>query len=302
MWKGLGGDCFLLFYDAKQKNVFALNGSGRSPAKLTLKDLLSCGFSKEIPATHIHTVTVPGAAAGWCDTVEHFGSGHLLMKDILAPAIKLANSGFPVSEITSLSWRNSADKLMRYEYGCELLLEDNELNKGCATSSKHATKKYRGPRAGEIFKNPGLANVMKEIAKFGKSGFYGKDSWVAQSIINTANSNGSKLSMNDLTSHSSIIEPSINVEYKDKCIHEVGPNSQGLCALIALNILETMNIKQYKHNTAIYLHVLIETMRIAFADARYYVGDPQHTKNYKVLLDRLLSKDYASNRRKLINC
>jgi len=103
---GIGGDMFCLYYDAKTKQVSALNGSGRSGAKYTLDTMRSSldipdGTVGQIPMSSVHAVTVPGAAAGWVDTVERFGSGKLSLEQILAPAIELGEKGFPVSELTA---------------------------------------------------------------------------------------------------------------------------------------------------------------------------------------------------------
>ena len=133
---GIGGDCFALFYQARTKKVFALNGSGRSPAALTLDKIKTDGFAEGIPPFHPHTITVPGAAAGWSDVAENFGK--LALQQVLSPAIQVAENGFPVAPITSHFWeRGVTRQLSQTAHGTELTIDG------------------RAPNAGEIFKNPG---------------------------------------------------------------------------------------------------------------------------------------------------
>lgn len=151
---GIGGDMFALYFDALTKQVTALNGSGRAPAALTLDRLKKEGInSDELPPFHAHTVTVPGACAGWCDLIEKHGS--LSMAEILAPAIRLADEGFPVAPLTAYFWSRGADKQLKSSLnGIELTING------------------RGPRAGEIFRNPGLAKTLSVIARENKQGFF----------------------------------------------------------------------------------------------------------------------------------
>ena len=147
---GLGGDCFALYYEGATGRVSALNGSGRAPAALTLERLQQEGLGEALPPFHPHTITVPGACAGWCDLLERFG--RLPRSKILAPAIKLAAEGFPVAPITAYFWQRSADgQLSRALNGRELTLDG------------------RGPNSGEIFRNPGLARTLQAIAGDGKN-------------------------------------------------------------------------------------------------------------------------------------
>src|SRR5512137_1008872 len=118
---GLGGDAFALFYEAASRRVYALNGSGRAPERLTLERLRREGFGEELPPFHPYTITVPGACAGWCDLVERYGC--LSMSQILAPAIRLAEEGFPVSPTTAYFWRHSAERLNNVPGGRELTID-----------------------------------------------------------------------------------------------------------------------------------------------------------------------------------
>ncbi len=143
---GIGGDMFALYYSADTKQVTALNGSGRAPAALTLERLKKEGFSTELPPFHAHTVTVPGACAGWFDLIERHGSRS--MSEILAPAIRLASEGFPVGPLTSHSWQRGAQ---------------NQLKS--APNGHELTIDGRGPSAGEIFRNSNLARTFELVAR-----------------------------------------------------------------------------------------------------------------------------------------
>jgi gamma-glutamyltranspeptidase len=274
---GIGGDMFALFYSADTKRVTALNGSGRAPAALTLDRLKKEGFSTELPPFHAHTVTVPGACAGWFDLIERHGSRS--MSEILAPAIRLANEGFPVSPITSHSWQRGAQ---------------NQLKS--APNGHELTIGGLGPNAGEIFRNPNLARTFELVARGGVSAFYQGE--IAEAIVGVIKEAGGCLSLEDLASHTSTWEEPISVTYRGVRVYECPPNGQGITALIALNILEGFDLSALTPLSTEHLHLMIETLRLAFADARWYVADPKFSN---VPIQELLSKEYASQRRKLID-
>jgi gamma-glutamyltranspeptidase len=274
---GIGGDMFALFYSADTKRVTALNGSGRAPAALTLDRLKKEGFSTELPPFHAHTVTVPGACAGWFDLIERHGSRS--MTEILAPAIRLANEGFPVSPITSHSWQRGAQ---------------NQLKS--APNGHELTIGGLGPNAGEIFRNPNLARTFELVARGGVSAFYQGE--IAEAIVGVIKEAGGCLSLEDLASHTSTWEEPISVTYRGVRVYECPPNGQGITALIALNILEGFDLSALTPLSTEHLHLMIETLRLAFADARWYVADPKFSN---VPIQELLSKEYASQRRKLID-
>ena len=274
---GIGGDMFALYYSADTKQVTALNGSGRAPAALTLERLKKEGFSTELPPFHAHTVTVPGACAGWFDLIERHGSRS--MSEILAPAIRLASEGFPVGPLTSHSWQRGAQ---------------NQLKS--APNGRELTIEGRGPSAGEIFRNPNLARTFELVADGGRSAFYqGK---IAEAIVGVIKEAGGCLSLEDLASHTSTWEEPISVTYRGLHVHECPPNGQGITALIALNILEGFDLNAFPPLSTERLHLMIEALRLAFADARWYVADPKFST---VPIQELLSKEYASQRRKLID-
>ncbi len=279
---GLGGDCFALYYEASTRQISALNGSGRAPAALSLERLASEGLVQpgpgaELPPFHPYTITVPGACAGWCDLLERYG--RLPLSTSLAPAIRLAEAGFPVAPITSHFWKQAAaGRLAQAPGGNELTIDG------------------RGPRPGEIFRNPGLGRTLQIIAENGKRGFYtGK---LADAIASAVRSAGGCLGEADLAGHSSTWEQPINVTYRGINIWECPPNGQGLAALLGLNILEGFDLASYPPLSTGRLHLEIEAMRLAFADTRGYVADPVFEP---APLEHLLSKDYAAQRRKLID-
>ena len=274
---GIGGDMFALFYSADTKRITALNGSGRAPAKLTLDTLKKDGFTTELPPFHAHTVTVPGACAGWFDLIEKHGS--LAMSEILAPATRLASEGFPVAPITAYSWQRGAQKQL-----------------ATAPNGRELTIDGRGPNSGEIFRNPGLARTFELIARGGPSAFY--QGPIAEAIVSVIKEAGGVLSAEDLASHVSTGEEPISVTYRGYRVFECPPNGQGITALIALNILEGFDLAALESLSVESLHLMIEAMRLAFADSRWYVADPKFSN---VPVKELLSKAYADERRKLIN-
>ena len=274
---GIGGDMFALYYAGDTKRVTALNGSGRAPASLTLDRLKKEGFSTELLPFHAHTVTVPGACAGWFDLIEKYGS--LAMSDILAPAIRLAGDGFPVAPITAKSWQRGAERQLK-----------SSLN------GRELTINGRGPDGGEIFRNPGLARTFEAIASGGASAFY--QGAIAESIVSVIQEAGGCMSADDLASHVSTWEEPISVDYRGYRVYECPPNGQGITALIALNILEGFDLASLEALSVERLHIMIEAMRLAFADSRWYVADPMFSN---IPIKELLSKEYANKRRKLID-
>ena len=216
---GMGGDCFALYYDASKSRVLGMNGSGRAPAGLTPERLAADGFTK-MPLNGVHTVTVPGAVAGWVDTIEHFGT--LTMKDVLAPAIELAEGGFPVSPLTARAWANGVPLLKSGPYGDEILING------------------RAPGAGELMRNLTLARSMREVVEHGKAGFY--EGRVAEAIVELLHLKGGTMTLEDLKGHTSTFDEPITVNYRGVDVWEIPPNGQGITTLIALNVLEGFNL------------------------------------------------------------
>lgn len=274
---GLGGDCFALIYEKQSHSVFALNASGRAPAALTLERLQREGLGNNLPPLHPYTITVPGACAGWCDLNQRFG--RLPLATIFEPAIRLAEEGFPVAPLTAYYWQRGVERCLRH-----------------ALNGKELTLDGRAPRPGEIFRNPALARTLKAIAEDGKKAFYQGE--IARAIVEVVQQAGGCLSEADLASHFSTWEQPISIEYRGMRIWECPPNGQGLATLLALNLLAGFEIASLPALSAERLHLQIEAMRLAFADAFHYVTDPAFTEI--PLLD-LLSPAYADQRRKKID-
>jgi len=273
---GIGGDMFALFFDANTKQVGALNGSGRAPAALSLERLKREG-STELPPYHPYTITVPGACAGWFDLIEKHGTKS--MSEILAPAIRLAEEGFPVAPLTSYFWQRGAERQLK-----------SALNGIELTMDGHA------PQAGEIFKNPGLAHTFKRIAEGGKQAFYQGE--IGEALANVIQQAGGCLTTEDLAEHVSTWEKPISVTYHGYRVYECPPNGQGITALMALNLLGGFDLSSLDLISADRLHLEIEALRLAFVDARWYVSDPKFSN---IPVEQLLSKEYANERRKLID-
>ena len=279
---GIGGDMFALYFDGSTRQVSAINGSGRAPAALTLELLRKHGLS-ELPAYHPLTVTVPGACAGWCDLVERHGS--LDLPAILAPAIRLAEAGFPVEPITSHFWQKAADRQLK-----------------SALNGRELTIRGRGPGPGEIFRNPNLAKTFRLLAKGGKDAFYRGE--IGEAMISTLHQAGGCMELDDLAVHASTWEKPISTTYRGLRLWECPPNGQGITALIALNLLERFELPTELLG-ADRLHLEIEALRLAFADARWYVADPSYRSGGAPASSQsyewLLSKAYAASRSSLID-
>ena len=274
---GLGGDAFGLYYEAKTRQVFSLNGSGRAPRTLTLERLQKEGLGSSLPADHPYTITVPGAAAAWCDLVERFG--RLPLAKVLEPAVNLAERGFPVAPITAYYWQRAAQGILsRAVNGRELTLDG------------------RGPRAGELFRNPGLAKSLSTLAEGGKKAFY--EGAIAEAVAAVIQTAGGCLSLEDLAQHTSTWTEPISTTYRGLRIFECPPNGQGLATLLALNLLEGFDLASLPPLSTARLHLEIEAMRLAFADTRAFVADPAFAP---APLAGLLDKAYAAGRRSLID-
>ncbi|MFP6606319.1 MAG: gamma-glutamyltransferase family protein [Myxococcota bacterium] len=274
---GIGGDCFGLFFDATTRHVTALNGSGRAPARLDLVRLREVGYGDRLPPFDAHTVTVPGACAGWSDMLERHG--RLSLSDVLTPAIELAEDGYPVAPMTAGLWRSAVERqLSRCPGGAELLLDG------------------RAPNAGEIFRNPTLGRTFRRIAEGGTEAFYRGE--IAAAIAAVVQEHGGVIEESDLAEHRSTWVDPISTEYRGHRIWECPPNGQGLAALLALNLVRGFDLGAQDPLGADRFHLLIEAMRLAFADAREFIADPEASK---IPVDELLSDAYADVRRKQID-
>lgn len=270
---GLGGDCFCLYYEAETKTVHGYNGSGRAPTGMTLSRIRAAGIKGDrFPNFHPFTVTVPGAPAGWADVTARFG--RLPISRVLAPAVELAQEGFPIAPMTAAKWASGAEKqLSLYRHGGELTIEG------------------RAPRTGERFQNPYLADALRIFVESGCEPFY--QGSIAERIVEAVQEEGGLLSMDDLAAHhGEWVEP-ISLDYRGFRVWECPPNGQGLTALIALNILRRFDSDDLATGNPGRWHLLAEALRAAFADAVRYIADPAFGT---VPVDRLLSEAYGSMR------
>ncbi len=273
---GIGGDLFAIVYDAASKKLYGYNGSGRSPRSLTLEWFRNNGYTA-IPPHGPLPVSVPGAVDGWSALHERFGK--LPMADLLAPAIGYARNGHPVAPLIAWYWQRSVPVLGKWPGFIEQFTIDG-----------------RAPRAGEIWRNPNLAATLEKIAAGGREAFYQGE--IAATIGRYMARHGGFLSAEDLAAHhGEWVEP-VSINYRGYDIWELPPNSQGIAALQMLNILEAYDLKAMGFGSADHLHYLIEAKKLAFEDRARFYADPDF---YPPPLDRLLSKDYAAERRRLID-
>ncbi|HWP47792.1 MAG TPA: gamma-glutamyltransferase [Candidatus Limnocylindrales bacterium] len=276
MSNGIGGDLFAMVYEAKSGSLYGLNASGWAPAGLSIDRLKSKGIST-MPQRGIHSVTVPGAVDGWDKLLDRFG--RMKFKEVLAPAIRYAEEGFPVTEWVSGAWLAS-----------EPVLQED------ANASRLYLPEGRAPRVGEIFRNPDLARSYSQIAGQGRDAFYKGE--IAQRIVTFSERQGGTLTAQDLAGFSSEWVEPISTSYRGWMIYELPPNGQGIAALEMLNLMENFPIPEFGHNSTQALHVLIESKKLAYADLIRYVADPKFSK---VPVAEILSKDYARQRARQID-
>jgi len=272
---GIGGDLFAIVWIEKEKKLYGLNASGRSPENLTLEYFKENNF-KSIPAYGPLPVSVPGCVDGWLELHNKFGK--ISMANILSPTIKYAEDGFPVSELVSYYMKVASNNFQEYPN----FKETYYLNDST-------------PKKGQIFKNPDLANTLRVIAKDGRKGFY--EGKIANTIANFIQDQGGFLSYNDLKNHKSEWIDPVSTNYRGYDIWELPPNGQGIAALQILNLLEAYDIRSMGFGSAEYIHHFVEAKKIAFADRAKYYADMDFNK---VPVKYLISKEYADIRRKEI--
>ena len=273
---GIGGDLFAIIWIEKEKKLYGLNASGRSPENLTLEYFKENNF-KSIPAYGPLPVSVPGCVDGWFELHNKFGK--IKMRDILNPTIKYAEDGFPVTELVSYYMDVASDNFKDYPNFKETYFIDDST-----------------PKKGQVFKNPDLANTLRTIVKSGKKGFY--EGEIAHRIANFVQDQGGFLSYDDLKNHKSEwIEP-VSTNYRGFDVWELPPNGQGIAALQILNLLEGYDIRSMGFGSADYIHHFVEAKKIAFADRAKYYADMDFNE---IPVEYLISKEYADIRRKDIN-
>jgi len=312
---GLGGDLFAIVYSAKENKLYGINGSGRSPLglsyeqmKVELEKLRGAKETTEspspqssplgkggrqsrlvgeaelstlkIPPLGMLPISVPGTVDAWSELHKKFGK--LKLSDDLAPAAKYADEGFPVSELIGFYWH----------FGPELYKD----LPGAFLETYTLDGKGRTPAKGDIFKNPALAKTLRLIGEKGRDAFYKGE--IADKIDKFMQENGGFLRKADFEKHSSTWVDPVSTNYRGYDVFELPPNGQGIATLQILNILEGFDLKSMGRNSAETLHVMIEAKKIAWADRAKFYADPEFAK---IPLAGLLSKEYAAERRKLID-
>ena len=266
----LGGDMFAMVYLAAEDTLVGLNGSGRAPYGMTLEALKRRLAEQGLDRiAGINSVTVPGAVDGWYTLLEKYGT--MSMAEALEPAIYYAEHGFHVSRRIGQDWKRSEGKLAREPSSAATWLVDG-----------HA------PAVGDLFVNPDLANTLKKIASGGRDTFYRGS--LAKALVEYSDSKNGFFTMEDLADHTSTWVEPISTEYKNYTLYELPPNGQGIAALEMLNVLENVDLASFGHNSAEYLHYLIEAKKLAYADLVQWVGDPQA---HDLPVAELISKRYG---------
>lgn len=278
---GIGGDLYALVWDAKEQKLYGLNASGRAPYAATL-DYFKQKNLKDIPTSGPLSWSVPGCVDGWDVLLKKWGK--LSLKEILQPTIEYAEEGFPVSPVIAGYWLSG-----------ERLLSRNNAS----TLSGLKMTFYpdgRGPRTGDIFKNSRLANSYRILADKGRDGFY--KGHIANEIVKYSKSVGGLLEQKDFdTTASTWVEP-VTTIYRGYTVAAIPPPGQGIAALQMLNTLEAYDLKKMGAGSADYWHLFLEAKKLAYADRARYYTDPEFAK---VPVQELISKDYASSRRQLID-
>lgn len=272
---GIGGDLFVLYAEAKSGRVYALNASGWSPKDLSPAFLMIMGIT-EMPEDGIHSVTVPGAVAGWDALRERFGS--LPLADLLEPAIRTADDGFPLMEVTARMWGGSR-MIHEVPEAADTWLIDG-----------------RAPVAGEIFRNPKLARTLRLIAENGRAGFY--EGPVAESILAVSKELGGTMQAADLSEYRAEWVEAVSVEYRGWRVYETPPQSQGIAALMMLNLMSQFPLPDWGLHSPRALHAMIEAKKLAYADMLSVVGDPRFSQ---VPVAEMLDPNRAKNRARLIS-
>jgi gamma-glutamyltranspeptidase/glutathione hydrolase len=280
---GIGGDLFAIVYRAKENELYGINGSGRSPLGLSyerMKAELDKLNRKTIPPQSMLPISVPGTVDAWSELHKKFGK--LKLSDDLAPAIKYAEEGFPVTDLIAYYWA-FGPRLYKGLPGA--FLETYTLD-----------GKGRTPAKGDIFKNPALAKTLQLIGEKGRDTFYKGE--IADKIDIFMQQNGGFLRKADFEKHTSTWVDPVSVNYRGYDIFELPPNGQGIATLQILNILEGFDLKAMGRDSADTLHTMIEAKKIVWADRAKYYADPAFAK---IPLTKLLSREYAAERRKLID-
>ncbi len=276
MKTGLGGDLFVLYWEAGAGKLVGMNASGPAPKGLSPEFLAKQG-AKTMPQSGIHSFTVPGAVEGWAQIHKRYGK--LAWKELFQSAIAYAEKGFPVTEAIRESWVASADRIRPNPESARVFLPRGHV-----------------PNEGDLFRNPDIGHALRLIADQGPGAFYKGE--IAAAILKTSQKLGGTMTAEDLAGFSSEWVTPISVDYRGWKIAELPPNTQGFAALEMLNIMEITPASPLGAFSPLEMHKRIEAMKLAYADVRRYNADP---RNYAAPVQQLLSKDYARKRAALID-
>ena len=273
---GIGGDLFAIIWSADKNKLYGLNSSGPAPQNISIEKLKRNGIEK-IPPYGPLPVTVPGAVAGWVAIHKKFG---LLEFNVLfSDAINYAEYGFPVSELVSYYLERSSEIFASYPNFKDVWMPNGKT-----------------PKKGEIFINKNLAQNYKDIANtYGESFYNGK---IAETIVNAVNSKGGFFNISDLNSFEPEWINPVSTNYRGYDVWELPPNGQGIAALQILNILERFDIESMGFGTSDYIHLFTEAKKVVYEDRAKYYAD---TNFSNIPVEKLISKEYANERSKLIN-
>jgi gamma-glutamyltranspeptidase/glutathione hydrolase len=273
---GMGGDMFAILWSADEQRLIGLDATGRSGSLLDVDALVAEGLDR-VPGSGARSVTVPGALSGWSALVETHGT--MSLADVLAPAIRIADEGFPVTPVIAQDWAGTVEGLRRDPGSAATFLIDGEA-----------------PEPGQWFRNPDLARTFRRIAAEGPETFYGGE--LGREIVDGLRALGGYLTIDDLRAHEvRWVEP-LSVDYKGYTLYELPPAGQGIAALQMLKMLEGLDVQAMGHNSAQYLHTLIEAKKLAHADLARYIADPDHME---VSVESLLDPVYLAGRGSLID-
>jgi gamma-glutamyltranspeptidase/glutathione hydrolase len=276
MMNGVGGDLFLIYWDAKSGRLYGLNASGWAPRKLSIEFLAKQGIAT-MPRDGIHSVTVPGVVDGWSQAHQRFGK--LPWKDLFPSAIYYAEHGYAVPEIIHAYWTAEEPKMQKTAEARRVFLPAG-----------------KAPELGARFSNPDLAKTLRLIAEQGRDAFYKGE--IAQAIVQTSTSFGGAMQLEDLADFSAEWVEPISIDYRGWKVYELPPNVQGMAALEMLNIMGTFQPDAAGPQGTVELHKKIEAMKLAYADLYRYNADPRFAK---VPVQSLLSPAYAAQRAALID-
>jgi gamma-glutamyltranspeptidase/glutathione hydrolase len=272
---GIGGDVFAMVWSARDRQLVGLDASGRAGSLLTPEALRANGFT-HMPESGPASVTVPGAISGWGALLQRYGT--MSLAEVLAPAIRIAAEGFPVTPIIARQWRD----------------QERKLASDVGATATYLLDGNRGPAAGEWFQNLDLAKSLQMLADGGPEAFYGGE--LGRTVVDGLMELGGYLTIDDLAHHSAEWVDPVSIDFRGYSVWELPPAGQGVAALQMIKMMEPLDLKGMGHNSALYLHHLIEAKKLAFADLARYVADRDHME---ISVDQLLDEQYLDRRRRL---